>query len=160
MAYEFSLLFDGVNPGLDLASIHGAFFEDDMDVLVGCAQLEQGRLALDVSTHDGEARSVLNQVLATADRALGPCRRVAVGPDAVELQEIGFRTELPESVIQAYAREAWFPRPVDGDALYRLDEAARALASGAGLSKEVVDRLVATTEAARACNEQRLSAKA
>ena len=153
MTFEFFLWYRRVDTDIDLDSIHGTFFEDDMDVLVGCGQLETGRLALDVSVEDDDAHRALDRALRTARRALGNGELVKVGPEVEDLKEIGFLTELPAADLKAYAQQPWFPSPTYAKDTYRVDEVVKAIQTHAEVPVDPTDSLVAGVRAARAVND-------
>lgn len=151
--YEFDLLYDRVDPGLDLDALHGVFFADDMDVLVGSGRLDSGAIGLMVSVQGTGAKEALDRVLTTARRALVDGRLIRVEPDAVDLQEIGFLTQLPLETLKDVAEQDWFPAPVSGRDRYRVDAVVQAIGEHSGTVIDNAAALLDTVQAARAVNE-------
>lgn len=153
MTFEFSLLYRRVDTDLDLDAIHGCFFDDDMDVLIGCGRLEDGLLGMEVSVEDTDATAALDRAMKTARRALGNGELMRVGPDVADLQEIGFLTQLPAEDLKAYARQPWFPTPKYSKDTFRVDEVVQAIQKHTEVPVDVTGSLVAGVRAARAVNE-------
>lgn len=153
MTFEYYLQYRYVNPDLELEAIHSVFFEDDMDVLIGCGRLKDGQLALTVSVEDADAANGLDRALRTARRGMGDGQLMRVGPDVEDLREIGFLTELPAADLKTYAQQPWFPAPKFTEKTFPVDEVVRAIQVNAEVPVDLNDALVASVRAARAVNE-------
>lgn len=154
MDHNFILVFEGVDPALNLDAIHGLFLKTGIDISTLCGRLEHGYLALDVTTYDDPAPESLVKAICLARKALGAARLSEVAPDIVDRKELSIRTGIEAPNLHRYIKQPWFPNPVTNGRCYRLDEAVQALLDNTRVEIEGADSLIESARAARLVNSQ------
>lgn len=152
MEHTYILAFSGVEPTVDVDALQGAFLGQGMDVIILDGRLNQGVLALDVSTYDQPALPGLLDAIVLARRLLKGAQLNEVAPDLVDRKELSIRTDIAAPNLQRYINEPWFPNPVANGRCYRLDEAVIALRNNTRIAIDDADSLIETARAARLVN--------
>lgn len=152
--HNFILVFEGVDPAVDLDATHGRFLDAGMDISTLSGRLEHGYLALDVTTYDDPAPESLIKAIRLARQVLGSGRLSEVAPDIVDRKELSIRTGIEAPNLQRYIKQPWFPNPVTNGRCYRLDDAVEALRQHTRVEIEDADSLIESARAARLVNAE------
>jgi hypothetical protein len=110
-----------VAPDSDLESVHSAFFAAEMDVLVGCGNLDNGDLALDVTAEGDSAEECMIQALFVSEAFVGDGWLSAVGPDLVGPEDIAYLLCLNPEQVAVTLKQHWFPEALPENRLWHLD---------------------------------------